>query len=146
MENRDCPLCVDLDGTLVRTDTLVESALLLVKKNPFNILFLFLWLLKGKAQLKHKIAEKVELNASLLPYNEEVLSLIEEEKKKGREIWLCTAANKKIATAVADHVGLFDQVLSSDNSVNLSSGKKAQKLATEIGEKNLIISVIQMMI
>jgi len=135
MENRDCPLCVDLDGTLVRTDTLVETALLLVKKNPFNILFLFLWLLQGKAQLKHKIAEKVQLNASLLPYNEEVLNLIQEEKKKGREIWLCTAANKKIANAVADHVGLFDKVLSSDDSVNLSSGKKAQKLATEIGEK-----------
>lgn len=81
MENRDCPLCVDLDGTLVRTDTLVETALLLVKKNPFNILFLFLWLLQGKAQLKHKIAEKVQLNASLLPYNEEVLNLIQEEKK-----------------------------------------------------------------
>jgi len=57
----DFPLCADLDGTLVKTDILVESLLALLKSNPFYILLIPLWLLKGRAYLKQQIASHLHL-------------------------------------------------------------------------------------
>ncbi|CNH78067.1 Uncharacterised protein [Yersinia bercovieri] len=57
MNSMETPLCIDLDGTLVRTDTLVESFFLLIKKNPFYAFLCVLWLLRGKASLKNEIAK-----------------------------------------------------------------------------------------
>ncbi|MBY4889241.1 UbiA family prenyltransferase [Pantoea sp. DY-15] len=136
MKNVDSPLCIDLDGTLVRTDTLVETAVLLVKKNPFYVFSILLWLLKGKTVLKYEIASRVKLNASTLPYNEKVIDYAITEKSKGRELWLVTAANELIANPIAQHIGIFDKVLASDVTINLSASKKAKKLVKEIGEKN----------
>lgn len=48
------PLFVDLDGTLISTDTLWESCLLYVKKYPFKSGRLILWLLKGTHQTEFK--------------------------------------------------------------------------------------------
>ncbi|PNA50054.1 hypothetical protein C1Y14_34405, partial [Pseudomonas sp. MPR-R5B] len=56
------PLCVDLDGTLIKSDVLLESLLLLLKKNPFYLFLLPLWLLRGKAMLKGQIAARVSLD------------------------------------------------------------------------------------
>ena len=48
------PLCVDLDGTLIRTDLLWESLLALLKQRPLSIFQLPFWLLKGRAYFKHQ--------------------------------------------------------------------------------------------
>lgn len=122
------PLCVDLDGTLVRTDTLVESFLLLIKKNPLYVFLCILWLFRGKSVLKDEIASRVTMNVATLPYNEELLSVIREEHAQGRELWLCTAANIKIAEAVADHLGIFSRVIASDKTRNVSSSVKAGEI------------------
>ncbi|HHJ80836.1 MAG TPA: hypothetical protein ENJ65_04305, partial [Candidatus Tenderia electrophaga] len=58
----ELPLCVDLDGTLVQTDVLIESIFALLKQNFIYILLLPLWLLKGKAYFKQQIADRVELD------------------------------------------------------------------------------------
>ena len=50
------PLCVDLDGTLIKTDLLWESLLALLKQRPLSIFQLPFWLLKGRAHFKHEIA------------------------------------------------------------------------------------------
>lgn len=122
------PLCVDLDGTLVCTDTLVESFFLLIKKNPLYVFMCVLWLFRGKAVLKNEIASRVTMNAALLPYNQELLTVIHKEYEKGRELWLCTAANEKIAQAVADHLGIFSKVIASNATKNVSSVVKADEI------------------
>ncbi len=43
-----CPLCVDLDGTLIKTDLLWESLLALLKQSPFSLFRLPFWLLKNR--------------------------------------------------------------------------------------------------
>jgi hypothetical protein len=53
------PLCVDLDGTLVLSDLLLESFVLLIKRNPFYLFLVPLWLLRGKSVLKAEIAARV---------------------------------------------------------------------------------------
>ncbi len=127
------PLCVDLDGTLLRTDLLVESAFALLKRNILYLFLLPVWLLKGKAHLKQRIADRVDLDVGLLPYHDTFLAHLEREHGKGRRLILATASNEKFAEAVALHLGIFDQVLASDRSTNLSGGRKLEYLQRLFG-------------
>jgi 4-hydroxybenzoate polyprenyltransferase/phosphoserine phosphatase len=129
------PLCVDLDGTLIHSDTLLESALLLLKRNPFYLFQFALWLLKGKAVLKAEIASRVTLNPAALPYNKEFVVWLQSERQSGRSLWLCTAANQRLADAVAGHLGIFDGVIASDRETNLAGDSKAARLVERFGER-----------
>ena len=86
-QNDSLPLFVDLDGTLIKTDLLVESALALIKQSPWMILPMLGWLLRGKAHLKAQIAERVTLESDTLPLQNEFVDYLREEAAKGREIW-----------------------------------------------------------
>jgi len=128
------PLCVDLDGTLIRSDLLLESLLLLLKRNPLYLFAAVLWLFRrGKAGLKEQIAARVTLNPAALPYNTELLAWIQTERDSGREVWLCTAANERLATQVAQHLKLFDGVMASDARNNLAGQHKADQLVERFG-------------
>jgi len=70
----------------------------------------------------------VTLNPAALPYREDVLNYVRNQREQGREVILATAADESIATAVADHLGVFDRVLASDGRVNLSSSNKLQAI------------------
>lgn len=128
-------LCVDLDGTLIRTDLLLESLLLLLKHNPLYLFMAAVWLFRGgKARLKDEIAARVTLNPAALPYNTELLAWIQSERTSGREVWLCTAANERLANLVAQHVKLFDGVIASDARHNLVGERKADQLVERFGQ------------
>lgn len=128
------PLCVDLDDTLVRSNVLLESLLLLVKRNPFYLFLALLWLSRcGKAGLKALVAARVTLDPATLPYDKEVLAWLKSERAQGRELWLCTGANEKSALTVARYLGLFDGVIASDGANNLAGQNKADKLIERFG-------------
>jgi 4-hydroxybenzoate polyprenyltransferase/phosphoserine phosphatase len=129
------PLCVDLDGTLVRTDTLHESVLEMLKTAPAGLVQIPGWLMRGKAWMKHRIAERVRLDASSLPYRADVLAVIDAARQEGRPVVLVTAAAAPIAQAVADHLGVFDAVISSNDATNLSAHTKAGRLVDQFGER-----------
>jgi 4-hydroxybenzoate polyprenyltransferase len=127
-------LCVDLDGTLIRSDLLLETLLLLTKRNPLYLFLFPVWLLRGKAVLKAQIASRVSLEPAALPYNKEFVEWLRAERAAQRSIWLCTAASEPLARSVADHLGLFDGVLASDRTVNLAGTAKAARLVEQFGE------------
>lgn len=131
--DKQVPLCVDMDETLLNTDTLVESALQLLKANPLVIFSMFVWLLQGKAQLKQQIARRKRLKPGLLPYNEPFIAWLREEYSNGRELVLITAANEQVARDIADHLGLFSLVLASDDNDNLKAERKRQRLTQLYG-------------
>lgn len=135
MNDIKTPVCVDLDGTLIHSDLLLESFLLLVKSHPFCLFLIPLWLLRGKAVLKAEIARRVTVNAATLPYHQEFLVWLKTQKSEGRQLWLCTAANEKLAQAVAGHLEIFDGVLASDTTHNLSGSNKAVALVERFGER-----------
>jgi 4-hydroxybenzoate polyprenyltransferase/phosphoserine phosphatase len=126
-------LCVDLDGTLLATDTLWESMLLLLRHTPWLVLCLPLWLLRGKAYMKRQIAERVTLDVSTLPYRDEVIQFLAQEATAGRYIVLVTASDRTIAQRVATHLGLFAEVMASDGTVNLRGRAKAARLVGRFG-------------
>lgn len=128
-------LCVDLDGTLIHSDLLLESFLLLIKHNPLYLLLVPVWLLGGKAKLKREIASRVTLDGSALPYTKPLVAWLHEQKAAGRPLWLCTASDARLAQAVADHLGIFDGVLASNGQTNLSGRNKAAAMVAQFGEK-----------
>lgn len=129
----DIPLCVDLDGTLVHTDLLHESALALLRRDPLYLVRLPLWLLRGKAHLKHEIARRAQPDVALLPYDARVLALLREAGDRRRV--LCSASDQRLVDAVAAHVGGFDLALGSDGRTNLAGPRKAAALVGRFGER-----------
>jgi 4-hydroxybenzoate polyprenyltransferase len=129
----EVPLCVDLDGTLIHTDLLLESFLLLLKKQPLAIFYVIGWLFKGKAYLKEQIASRIELRADALPYNAALLDKLRQEKEQGRMLVLATASHRSLADKVATHLNLFDAVHASDGQINLSSSRKRDCLIEHYG-------------
>jgi len=128
------PLCVDLDGTLIRSDLLAESALSLVRRNPFYLVLFGVWLLRGKAHLKREIAQRAHVDVTSLPYDERVLAWLRAESPERLRV-LCTASDRKFADAVALHVGGFNEVLASDGVHNLSGTAKGEQLSQRFGER-----------
>jgi 4-hydroxybenzoate polyprenyltransferase/phosphoserine phosphatase len=129
------PLVVDLDGTLIKTDSLAESFLALMRQNPLYLFLLPFWLLRGRAFLKRQISQRVTLDVSLLPYHHELLDHLKLEHARGRQLVLATGTDERIAKQVASYLQIFDRVLASDGAINLSGQNKRTRLVAEFGEK-----------
>ncbi len=129
-------LCVDLDGSLLATDVLWESLIVLLKSKPLKFFRLPFWLAKGKAYFKRQLALNVSLNVGSLPVRQEVLSFIETEKQAGREIILATATDRIVADEIGQRFGLFSTVLASDGKINLSGRRKLEALKAKCGDTN----------
>jgi 4-hydroxybenzoate polyprenyltransferase/phosphoserine phosphatase len=127
-------LCVDLDGTLVKSDTLVDSTLVLARHHPAALLSLPRWLSQGKAALKQHLTSAVQLDVTHLPYNRELLQYLQQQHATGRSLYLATAANAALAQRVADHLGLFAGVLASDSKVNLAGNNKLLAFQSRFGD------------
>ena len=129
------PLVVDLDGTLLRTDLLFESALGLIKQKPLLALLMPLWLLKGRAYLKRRLFQLIRIDVSLLPLHEEVLAWLRDEKIRGRRLILATASDYDQARSVVKPLELFDAVLGSDGQRNLKGRHKLKAIVEVCGEQ-----------
>jgi 4-hydroxybenzoate polyprenyltransferase len=127
-------LFVDLDGTLIKGDLLLESALALLRRSPLALFLMPWWLLRGRAALKARIAERVHLAADALPTNAEFVEHLRSEHEQGRRIFLATAADRSLACAVAEHFGLFDGVLASDGRRNLKGRRKLEAIREVVGD------------
>lgn len=127
-------IVVDLDGTLVNSDILVENLFLFLRLYPFRVFSLFIWLLGGKAHFKRRLADAVLPGVESLPYNLPVLNWLRHQRDGGCKLVLATASDKRIARAVADHLGIFDEVMGTEG-YNLSSERKRAALVKRFGEK-----------
>ena len=126
---------VDLDGTLIRSDLLVESAFAYLGANPLRIVALITLLLKkGKAALKSKVASEVPIDVTNLPYDQAVLDLIEQARGAGQRVYVASASNERYVAAVSKHIGADGWFASSDDT-NLSAEAKAQRLVEVFGHQ-----------
>ena len=123
------PLVVDLDGTLIHTDMLHHAAVALLRDKPLHTLMIPVWLGSGKVVLKRRLAHHTRFDPALLPYNEALLTWLEGQQSDGRRLILETAA------AIADHLGLFDEVIATGNGRNLKGASKARELVSRFGEQ-----------
>ncbi len=127
-EQTELPLCVDLDGTLVKSDTFLDSLMVLGRRHPVALLSTPLWAVKGKAYFKSQVASRVTLDVAHLPYNRPLLDYLEEQHAAGRKLYLATGADRVLAWRVAAHLRIFDDVMASDGTVNLTGKNKLEHL------------------
>ncbi|WP_380875281.1 prenyltransferase UbiA [Sphingomonas sp. DBB INV C78] len=128
------PLCVDLDGTLIRTDLLHEAMIQFAKHHPADLWRVPLWLAAGKARLKQELAARIDIDPTALPYREDLLDFIAAERQAGRPVALVTASPRRWAERIAAHLGLFDQVEATE-SINLKGRDKAALLVERHGHQ-----------
>lgn len=118
------PLCVDLDGTLVKSDTLLDTVIVLARHHPGALLQFPKWVAQGKASFKRKVTSLAEIDVVHLPYNQPLLEYLRQQHADGREIYLATGADTLLAERVAAHLGIFNGVLASDGTTNLTGHNK----------------------
>jgi 4-hydroxybenzoate polyprenyltransferase len=122
------PLCVDLDGTLIRSDTLWEGFWSALRSHPLACLWSCFSLLVSRAQFKRNIARLAIAETAHLPYREEVLAFLRSEARAGRPLILVTAADELVARRVAEHLQIFSQVVASDGTVNRIGNRKLEAI------------------
>jgi 4-hydroxybenzoate polyprenyltransferase len=130
------PLVVDLDGTLIRSDVLIECGFAFAKAAPHRFYEPLLWFAReGKPGLKARLAEATDIDVTVLPYDPTVIEWLQEERAGGRTLVLATACHERYANAIADHLGFFDKTFATHNDINLSANRKRDRLVEEFGEK-----------
>ena len=118
------PLCVDLDGTLVKSDTLLDTVVVLARQSPGALLRFPGWIFGGKAVFKREVSSLAAIDVVHLPYNQPLLEFLRQQHAGGREIYLATGADTLLAERVAAHLGIFAGVMASDGMVNLTGHNK----------------------
>lgn len=132
------PLCIDLDGTLLKIDSLQEAAFAAIMADARVLGQIPFWLARGKATLKQECAKRWAFDPAHLPYNEKLLDYLREARATGRRIVLVTAADRSIAEPIAKHIGLFDEVIASNGTDNLRGAAKAEALCRRFGAKGFV--------
>ena len=133
--NPSLPLCVDLDGTLLATDCLWESFVQRLKRNPFIVCLVPFWLMKGKAHLKNQLAQGTDLDVDSLPENPRFLNWLASQVESGRDLYLVSASDQALVSAVAEKFGFFKEAIGSRDGLNLRGKNKAEYLVDRFGEK-----------
>ncbi|MDR2386891.1 MAG: hypothetical protein LBE80_04810, partial [Deltaproteobacteria bacterium] len=134
-EEKPTALVLDLDGTLLGTDSLWELFFKALSQGRWAPL---LWLFCGRLFLKRKLAETTWLDLDLLPWNPGVIRLAQEYHEKGGQVWLATAANQAMAKKVYERFDFFTGYLASDEKINLRSAAKAKALVKLFGQGGYI--------
>jgi len=129
------PIVVDLDGTLIKTDLLFESANQFLASKPLAFGQLLVWLFKGRSHLKAQLAEQFFLDPAALPYNLTLLTWLRNQAELGVPIYLATASNQVLADIIAKHLGFFTGVFASDSEVNLKAERKRDLLVQQFGHQ-----------
>lgn len=127
------PVCIDCDGTLLRTDLLHEALVRVLRRRPWRIAAMFPWLFQGRNVLKMKLAQEASIDFANLPFRREVLEFAREKKAQGAKVYLVTAAAEQQALAVAEVLGIFDGVIASGEQVNLKGAAKEAELVRRFG-------------
>jgi len=133
-DNRNVPLCIDLDGTLIATDTLWEGLASVLIRRPWLFFAVIAWAVAGKAVLKREVAARYVRKGTEWPYRAEVIERIKTARNAGQPVWLVTGAAESTAKIIADHLGVFDRVLHSTDTENLTSRKKRERLVSLCGD------------
>lgn len=131
--DREVPLYVDLDGSVLRSDTLWESFASALRRHPLRTVAALAALASGRAALKRRMAQLGAPDVDTLPLHEGFVAWLREQRAAGRRIVLATAADRALAEAVAARLGLFDQVLASDGRRNLKGRHKLAAIREDAG-------------
>ena len=100
-----------LEGAVLRTGTTAELALALLRRRPWMLLAMLGWLLRGRAEFRDRVARQAVFDPASLPYRRPFLAFLRREAASGRAIFLVARSKSDVARAIANHLGLFSDVI-----------------------------------
>lgn len=129
-------LVMDMDGTLLRSDTTHELLILCIRWATLMFPVILLQLIVDRARAKRWLAENFgeHLDAASLPYDEAALDLVRTHRERGGSTWLVSGSDHILVERIALHLGCFDRYQGSHPGTNLTSARKAQFLTRELSE------------
>ena len=133
MQNKKKVLAVDLDGTLLRSDLLYESACYKLSVSFFYLFEILKYLFAGRANLKARLADGFEFDPALLPFRKSVVEFVENARNDGVYTVLVSASNERLVHKVSEFLECFDEAFGSDDKINLKGLDKAKFLANKYG-------------
>ena len=122
------PLAVDLDGTLLLTDTLFEALAEQLRRRPVWTLWQMIQLPFSIAKVKARIQAAARVDIATLPVNKAVADYCIRARAEGRQVWLVTAADQSVAEETVKHFPFFHRAVGSDGVTNNKGAAKARKL------------------
>lgn len=138
MINPELPIYCDVDGTLIRSDLLIESAFASIKKKPWIVLIFPFWLMRGRSYLKARLAEDYDMEPSLLPYNDALMTYLSDQSGRGRDVYLASASEERLVSAIADYLGFVRGTIATNEARNLKGHSKAEELVRHSGERDFV--------
>jgi len=132
---RPSVVCADVDGSVIATDLLYESLLFALKQELWLIFLIPFWLLRGRAHIKRRLAERCEgLSIDLLPLNSSVVSYLKSAAESGQRVYLASASDTRLITRLAEQFDFVTGVIASDGSINVKGSAKAQAINEALGD------------
>ena len=132
--NDNKPLVLDVDGTFLNTDMLLENFWAGMGNHPLATLKAVFGNFRNPARLKQELVQLSEIRTDLLPVNPQIKSLAEETVSAGREVVLASASDQHLVARLAGEYGLSQRYFASDGQTNLKGEAKAQALVKAFGE------------
>ncbi|MBN9590224.1 MAG: hypothetical protein BGN85_11610 [Alphaproteobacteria bacterium 64-11] len=131
--DRDVPLCVGLEGALVRGRVTQEAALSLLCTRPWKLLPLLLGAWRHPARFKARLGEMTRLDPAILPFRRETLCYLRDQRARGRMVVLVGAAYQGTVRAIAEYLGIFAYSMGSDREQELTPASRARLLCATFG-------------
>ncbi len=127
------PLVLDVDGTFLKTDLLLENFWAGLGRDPLATLAASLAHFRHPERLKAALAEIAPMRTDLMPVNPDIKALAEKSAAAGREVVLASASSEELVRRVAEEHGLSGRVFGSTAEVNLKGAAKAEALVEAYG-------------
>ena len=127
-------MVVDLDQSLLKIDLFKEILARSLINNPRVFFKTILLAIYNKAKAKTFIAKNTKIKWETLPYNNRVINIITNYRAKGYHILLATGAPKVYAQPIAEHLGLFDDIIATDENKNNVGVEKLEAIKNIIGD------------
>jgi len=122
------PLCVDLDGTILRGDTFWEQVFALAHRDPLLAFRLLAWSLRGKPYAKEQLVHLPLPAWSSFHVDAGIVGWLRADRAAGRPVHLVTGAHRAAAQLAAENLNCFDAVHCTTAELNLTSTRKAALL------------------
>lgn len=129
------PLCVDMDGTLLLTDTMEHLIVSFLRAHFWRCPQLLWWLLHGRPYFKRRLGEEAVLPVDRLPEEPDFVKYLNDQHAAGRTLVLASAADEKVVRLVAERFKIFSKVIGSDGKTNLRGEAKLKRLTELYGPK-----------
>jgi 4-hydroxybenzoate polyprenyltransferase/phosphoserine phosphatase len=129
------PLVVDVDGSLIAGDTLIEAMLRLIAAHPANAAWILVWLAQGRARLKAAVAERVGFDDGDLVFHDAVVAAIRDAQAAGRPVYLASGGSRRHVAAIAEQIGGVTDIYTAGDGSNMTGRAKADCLVAAFGRR-----------